>query len=283
VRNLTIQRGKTAVGALAKAKVYIEDLSGDLVISGVRCRKLGEIKNGQEATFYIGNTAAKIFVISDKLSRNFCNDFYALPEGGEDVVLTGSCKFNPFLGNAFRFDNNDSFEVYQNRKQGKKKGVVIMAAAILVGLAVGWLLGGSIFHKSSPGPTTFSVKGMSITLPGEFVETHDGRFTACYTSEEAGVFALKEPFTLLEGSENKTPFQYGHMVIETNGLHASSIKKENDLVYFTYESPDGTVFYMAFLYKTEDAFWMVQCATNVEDAEKMTPRFKAWAASVKFD
>ncbi len=43
----------------------------------------------------------------DALSKNYCNDFYALPEGTEDISLTGRNCFNPGTGNAFRFDNND--------------------------------------------------------------------------------------------------------------------------------------------------------------------------------
>ena len=51
MRNLTIKRTKSYVACLAKMKVYIEDrVSGDLVINGVSCRKLGTLKNGEEAT-----------------------------------------------------------------------------------------------------------------------------------------------------------------------------------------------------------------------------------------
>ena len=283
MRSLTIQRGKSWAGAAMKVKVYIEDIAGDLVIGDVRCRKLGAIKNGQEATFQIGEEAAKIFVIGDKLSRNYSNDFYPLPEGQEDVVLTGSCKFNLFAGNAFRFDNNDSFEVYQNRKQGQKKGTVVMVVALLVGLVVGWFLGTRVFFGNSAKEKVFSDRGISITLHRGFRETYDARFTICYTSKDAAVFALKEPFAILEGLENKTLFQYGNMVIEANNIEGASVKKEGSLMYFTYESADGANFYMAFLYKSHDAFWMVQCATNVENAEKLIPTFKEWAASVKFD
>lgn len=108
MRNLTIKRKKSFAACLTKMKVYIEDLtSNTIVISGIPCRKLGELKNGEEKTFQIGEQAARIFVIADTLSKEFCNDYYQLSEGQENVFLSGKNKLNPAIGNAFRFDNND--------------------------------------------------------------------------------------------------------------------------------------------------------------------------------
>ena len=60
MRNLTIKRNKTFVACLAKMKVYIEDASAnDLTINGIPCRKLGDLKNGEEKNFSIGENAAK--------------------------------------------------------------------------------------------------------------------------------------------------------------------------------------------------------------------------------
>ena len=50
MRNLTIHREKTFVGSLVKLKVYIEDtLVNELEINGIPCRKLGDLKNGEES------------------------------------------------------------------------------------------------------------------------------------------------------------------------------------------------------------------------------------------
>lgn len=52
MRNLTIKRAKSFVGCLAKMKIYIEDpAAGDTEIGGVSCRRLGELKNGEERPF----------------------------------------------------------------------------------------------------------------------------------------------------------------------------------------------------------------------------------------
>jgi hypothetical protein len=79
-------------------------MASELVINNVPCRKLGELKNGEEKTFVIGENSAKVFVIADTLSRNYCNEYYQLPDGQDDILLSGKNNFNPASGNAFRFD-----------------------------------------------------------------------------------------------------------------------------------------------------------------------------------
>lgn len=79
-------------------------------------------------------------MIADQMSKNFCNEYYQLPEGQEDVSLSGQSKFNPAAGNAFRFDNNNSAEVLASRKKSTWKGIVVLVIAILVGYIGGFLL-----------------------------------------------------------------------------------------------------------------------------------------------
>ena len=146
MRKLTIKRTKSFVACLMSMKVYIEDhSSSELTINDIPCRKLGEIKNGEEKTFEIGDEAAKVFVIADKLSKDYCNDIYELAEGHEDVSLTGKNQLNPANGNAFRFDNNESVAAQANRKRGTNKGIIIMIVAIAVGAIVGFIIGFSSF------------------------------------------------------------------------------------------------------------------------------------------
>jgi len=82
MRNLTITRTKSFVGCLGTMKVYIEDvMGGELNINGFPCRKLGKLKNGATVTFEIPDTATRIYVIADRLSISFCNEFYPIPAG----------------------------------------------------------------------------------------------------------------------------------------------------------------------------------------------------------
>lgn len=142
MRKLTIERRKTFVASLVSMDVYIETPNaGGITINGVQCALLGTLKNGETKTFEISDNAAKVFVIADVISKDYCNDFWQLTEGSEDVTLTGKNKFGMASGNAFRFDNNDNPEALAQRKKNKRKGSWILVVAIIVGVIAG-LIGG---------------------------------------------------------------------------------------------------------------------------------------------
>lgn len=148
MRKLTIERRKTFVACAMKLKVYIEtDGVGELVINGTPCVKLGTLKNGETQTFEIGDKAAKVYAIFDNVSKNYCNDFYQLPEGTDDISLSGQNKFNLANGNAYVFDNNDNPEAAANRQKGKRTGTIVMIVAIVVGAIIGFLLGSGILFR----------------------------------------------------------------------------------------------------------------------------------------
>ena len=79
MRNLVIKRDSSIVGFLNKYKVYIVDPnSNDIKINKESCRKLGTIKNGQEAVFQIPDEEVKIYIIADKLTKSFCNELISI-------------------------------------------------------------------------------------------------------------------------------------------------------------------------------------------------------------
>ena len=291
MRKLSILRTKSFVGCLATVKVYIEDeQSSDLVINGVPCKKLGTLKNGETKEFEIGDGAAKVYVIADKLSKNFCNEFYALPEGSEDIYLSGRNRYNPANGNAFLFDANDNEETRQNRKKNTKKGIVILCIAAVVGLILGFALTSGIFGDAPGGSgadKTFTVDNLQITLTDEFMKTPVDGYTAALGSEDVAVFFIKEEFSLAEGFGDYTLEQYGELVVKNNGLTADALKSENGLKYFEYEAqnPDSKVnyCYVGFMYKANDAFWIVQFAVAEEEYEAYRSDFGKWAGTVTFN
>lgn len=285
MRNLTIKRIKSFVACLVKLKIYIEDpVSSDIAINNIPCRKLGELKNGEEKTFEIGEQAAKVFVIADKLSKNYCNEYYQLYEGELDIVLTGRNKFNPAGGNAFRFDNNDSAEVKANRKKGTTIGLIVLIAAIVVGAVVGDLIGKGVTIKTVE-PKTFSSDKMSITLTEEFEKNDMEGFTVAYGSKDVAVFAIKESFSLQEDAESLTLKEYANLVIEKNNRDAT-VKEKDGLTCFEFDylNPETkeTYRYFAYVYKSEDAFWLVQFAVLKENSDTYEEKIGEWAKSVEF-
>ena len=289
MRNLIIKRNKTFVGCAMSLKVYVEDaMSTEIKINGVSCRKLGTIKNGEEKSFLIDNEAVKVFVIADKLSKDYCNEFYKVPEGQEDIYISGKCKYNPANGNAFRFDGVTDEEVLANRKKGNKKGLIVLVIALVVGMLVGAIPGLSgVFDNVKVTAEQFAVDNMQITLTNEFTtESYQG-YNGVFASKEVAVFVLKEDFSLLENFEDYTLQQYGELVIDNNGLTGSvELNEVEGICYFDYEynntEENTTYYYMSTLFKSDDAFWIIQFAVPAEAAESSLPQLIEWAKTITF-
>lgn len=285
MRNLTIKRTKSFVASLGKMKVYIEDPAGELLINQAPCRKLGELKNGEEKTFQIGEESARVFVIADKLTKNYCNDFFRLPEGQEDVYLTGKNRFSLSSGNAFRFDNNNSQEVALSRKKGGRVGLIVLLAAGIIGVTAGLLIGRGIVSATLDREQTFSSSGMSITLTGRFQESSAPNFTAAFESKNVAVLALREPFDMVPGFADYSLEEYGQLVLKANNK-AVSTQTRDGLTFFHYDAlnpQNGKTYrYVSYIYKAGDAFWMIQFATLASDADDYTEDIHRWAKSVQF-
>lgn len=285
MRTLTILRRKAIAGCAATMKVYIEDpQTCDLKINGVSCRKLGNLKNNQQVQFMIGQEAARIFVVADKFSKNFSSEFYFIPEGTEDVFLSGKNHYNPFAGNPFYFDQVTGEEILVNRKKSKRKMAWLLVAAALVGGVVGYITTSDLFN--SDNPKTFSDSGLQITLTDSFRKVKVDGYDVCFENRDAAVLCLKEPFTLMEGLEDYSLQDYGELVISNNKFdHSVTLQKDNDRTYFTFTSNvDGDVYYYyAVVFKSTDAFWLLQFSTLEEKADEYRDLFVQWGNSVTFE
>lgn len=287
MRKLTIKRKKSFVASLAKLKVYIEDPAGELDITGIKCRLLGTLANGEEKSFYIEENAAKIFVIADKMSRDYCYDCRNLPEGNEDIYLTGKNAFNPATGNAFRFEGGTDEEVAKRHKESKKGGLIVLITAIVIGLTAAWIIGsGVIYSKKKATPKDFSYEEMTITLTALFKEEEvEGR--TVFTSNDVAVFVLRENFVAGDiDLSGYTVRGYAELARENNPVMADATYEETDGVpnmVYTYAGDDGkTYVYFTTFYKSSDAFWIVQYFVNESGYESRKPKFIEWAKTVHF-
>lgn len=284
MRNLTIKRAKRFVACAAKMKVYIEDPAAhDLTINGCACRKLGTLKNGEEKTFQIAEEAAKVFVIADKLSKGYCSEYYPLPEGQEDITLAGKNCFNLATGNAFRFDGVTDDKVLANRKQGMKKGVIVLLAAAVIGFAVGFAATfGALMGAAEP--KTFTETGFEITLTDRFKPISVDNYTHSYESKDVAVFILKENRAIFEHNGIDSLTDYSKVVQQANN-HNAPVQKDDGFLYYEYSYTDAATgkqyHYFTTMHKGAFNFWIVQFATLEEDAEEYRETILQWARTVE--
>ena len=141
MRKLTVLRRKTFAACFTKMKVYIEDpIFGDTVISGVKCRRIGELKNGEAKTYSVSEGERKVFLLSDAVDPEQWNEYYTVPAGTDDVLISGKNNCNPFEGNLFRFDGNGTEEVLYHRKKGSIFWWGVCAATALAGFLLALII-----------------------------------------------------------------------------------------------------------------------------------------------
>lgn len=286
MRYLTIQRNKSFVACLMRVKIYIEDPnSTEIKIQNVPCRKIGELKNGEQQTFMIGDEKLRIYVIADKLSKNYCYDFYEVPEGTENIFLSGSCKYNPLNGNAFRFDGVPTEEMKYRRKHGMKKGVLVLIIALIIGIIIGLIMSlAPLFF--TPDAKEFTKSGMSITLNEQFSErTYEDSDTA-YSSPNIAVFIDEVKYNDDKELTSMTLDEYCQLLIDFNGQISTVKHKGDHLTYYEYSdlSDNGTNYrYLCFVYKTDYSFWLVQFAVAETDYSLYKEDIFTYAESVKFN
>ena len=296
MRHLTVTRNKAFSGCLTKIKIYIEDpSSNEIVINGTNCRKLGEVKNGGDSTFVIGNESARIFVISSKATKGLCHDLYMIGEGENDVYLSGKISFDPTMGNIFRFDGNNTPEAFANRQKNSKSGMIFLICCAIAGMMIGAFIGfsGILNDLFAPEEKTFKVDDMSITLNENFSRTDEEDFAACFASSDVFVMIQKDEKEYYDDFDSVSIKELADYIAESNEDRNSRVVEKDGLIYCLYEympENEGITFvYYTYLYKAPNAFWLVYfCADKKTlSSEKSTAqyeeKFRNWAKSVKFD
>jgi len=284
MRTLTITRQKSFVACLGKDQVYIEDPQApELTIEGVPCRKLGDLKNGQTATFQIDEAQRRVYLIADKLSKEYCNASVTVPAGQENVSYSGKHQF--VLGsNPFRFDGVELTEE-QQRKQKKngKKSVVIFIAAIIVGLVAGGIFGGLLAlanmgdMAAAAEPKTFTKEDFSVTLTEAFTETELEGFFVAYESRDAVVWVSRE-----ELQSAATAEAYTQAVLEANGRTELEVYQGEGYSWCEYtETVNGQEnYYLVACYCEGEVGWIVNFATKADSETEYKQGFLGWAESV---
>lgn len=292
MRDLTIKRKKSFVACLMQMKIYAEDPAGDTEIDGTLCRLLGTLGNGEEKTFPIGEEEMRVFVIADGLSKGYCSDYYRVPAGSGNVFLSGKNRLNPASGNAFRFDDNDTEEVRASRRKGTRRGTVVMAVSVVVGLIIGFsavyvamaLTRSEAYTKEK----TFTSEGVTLTLTEDFKKfRYEGAgFVSAYDSKRVAVFVFRDDFSTGEEALTLSVGEYIDAVISSNNIVTLGKNTEADPAYYIYDyrNPDDgkTYIYYSYVYKAGDAFYTVRFAVEDKYSEDLAPKIEKWAGSAKF-
>ncbi len=282
MRRVYLTREKSFAACLATLNVYIEDREkGELVISGVPCKQVCKIKNGETVSFPVGNEALKVFVIADVLSKKLSSDYYQIPAGENDIEISGKNIINPGIGNPFRFHGVTDEDVLADRKSANRRGVFLTVVAVVIGIMIGVVLTMDTWLVKDK---TFIGDDFDIVLTTAFSEKYeDGVYyfgskdcsVAVYEfdyNEYAHVAPMDEQafLELLQSS--------GHFSSESKIVSEAGLK----FIEEDAESNMGDIRrYFTVFVKAEDAFYLFEFGCETKDYTEYRSDFFKWADSIK--
>ena len=105
MRKIIISRKKSIIGCAGKVSFYtMEKFEEGMEITKDRCGFLGSLKNNSILESEIPENEILLIAAYDNLGFFMVTDYVAIPQGIEDVAISGKTKFNPSKGNPFLFE-----------------------------------------------------------------------------------------------------------------------------------------------------------------------------------
>ena len=146
----------------------------------------------------------------------------------------------------------------------------------------------SLLTACSAKPKDFTWNGLKLTLDSAFVEhevTNESASYANYFKTYVVVISYETVQSLVElgFDADMTVEEYAALSIEANEFDAE-VKTVDGVTYYNYTGDaDGTEYtYMATIHLLNNAFWMVQFASETKNYESAEAQFLAWAKTVTY-
>ncbi len=284
MRNITIKREEINDGSFYTANIYIEDiLCGDTEIGGVRCRCLGQLKNGEEATFSVECAEQKLFAVLAEVRNIEQYNCIILPFGYDNIYLTakyskGNLIFNGMQNNPVAPKKGGFWKALGENLLGRIIAVVVIA--VVFGLIASVKESG-IFAKDKD----FTVGDFSITLTNDFEQEPFDEWYAYFFSDYAEVYANRFPLVDSDYDISDWTVEDYMAIVEYSGYMGESYTKHaaNGISYYEfdfYSDQNQNCANYLFVFKGSDAFWEVEFLCLDEKGDKFEDRFIEWAQSV---
>ncbi len=281
MRKLTVRRNKAFAASAAVMHVFIEDHEqGTMLVNKIPCRRLGMLTNNSEQSFEIDDRSRRLFVVQNPTSKSTYQEAYAIPEGSDDVYVSGRNYFRG-LGNPFYFDNNPDAEVVKKRKKS-----IALTWAAFVGIIIFVALIGVLptLLKGPLEPKDFTYGDFTITLTSHFKDDGVDQYESqWYYDGTTSVTVFEDTFDDL--SESYTLKGYTDLMLDA--LEDIKVIQEPEIIgsraELTYKDEQlfGDVIYYTVIIRTKDSFWVAQFIADEEDAERLMSKYEEWANSIK--
>ncbi|MBQ7828955.1 MAG: hypothetical protein IJ345_01640 [Clostridia bacterium] len=266
---------------LADTYVFCIDPDGDETVNGHLCRRLCSLGGG-ERTFDLSNETSGFFaVVEQNYQKKVVGELFFEPDWRDLSFSFRSAR----VGDGVLICEVKERE---GRVSGRTKAMIIKwtMIALFALFTFGGIIG-IILRPYSKIPKKFEVGELKITLTDAFERDYyapDDAYAAFFT-ETCYVMVEKLPFSEFHDFKYYFEVEFCELIKESNGYYSQKVEQKGALTYFVYHMSDNGENFKNYLYvyKTEDAFWVVQIISETEYVKYWEGSYHKWAESVRFE
>lgn len=221
--------------------------------------------------------------------HNIQEDGCEISRNTDEGTLSAVNQAEPTLDGGFDTEENGqptTVENNENKKKNFTKAALIMLAAVLVGFVLGYLGVTAFLAVRDSKEKEFQIGEMSICLTEGFEQSSSQAFQGIFSSRNMAVFVNRDGLDYSPAFiSGFNPDQYAEYVILSTGIDSKAEEKDG-LTYFIFsaEGDEGKMYkYYAYVFKTEEAFWLIQFSVEEGKAEKHEKTIESYAKSIKFN
>ena len=136
------------------------------------------------------------------------------------------------------------------------------------------------------GDKQITVEDLTLTIPGYYqdMSTMEGTsdMTFAYGFLDALVCGIREEFSLFGDYKPDSLADYAQLVIEVNGLDCQTEDYNGILTFrYTTDNGDGAHSYLAAVFESSNAYWLVQFGCSAENFEGNLAKFQKILTSIQ--
>lgn len=155
--------------------------------------------------------------------------------------------------------------------------IAVTFAVVALGLSIIWLFGDKFVNYDKE----YSTKDITFKSDEALIEKEKEEMDIYFENLTGDVIVLgrKEKKESFDDLDEFVDFMYSQRKEDV----LSEINKKDDFYYFTYKYTEGNVFYLGAMYETDNNYFIINFACQLNSKDLYEDRFLEWASSVKFN
>lgn len=265
--------------------IFIPTVGGEYIIDGIECKKVRPLLCFSQMTFDVGVDDKEFLLVTESDKENLGIFKCLIPDEADSLIRVSAKETDHKIEVSFDLLDRNRGEAKAANRKGRVL-IVVLAIIICNIVAICFAFFGDYIHSLasiSKKPHTFYTEDFTITLNSSFTIDEDDCFDMIYVTKFCYVGFSEYDYESYPEIADVSAEDYCDMLVKINPIAEYDIVKDGDLIYVEFEEKLETKYtYRIYVYKTDEAFWLVQFSSPTKKHDVWSANYDEWAKSVKF-